>query len=137
VVSAVIVAKPDQWVELKSPYVGYKSSSTLPLGPTTRSNSRFSRMRSRPQSGVNIQGINEVDEFGDHTVASNIEPEMFTQELNKSKLEIHNEKLENEMNESMRGKNLKSVNSKQAPSTTGKRESLAALDGAENVRRKN
>ena len=96
-------------------------------------------MRSRPQSGVNIQGIEEGDEFGtssDHlnAFASHIEPEATSQELNKSKLEIHNEKLENEMSESMRGKNLKSVNSKQAASTTGKRESLAALDGVDNVR---
>ncbi len=53
----------------------------------TRSNSRFSRMRSRPQSQANIQGIDEAEEFAnsEEAVAES------SHELNKAKLDIHNE----------------------------------------------
>ena len=47
---------------MKSPYIGYKSSISVPLPHTTRAGSRFSRIRSRPQTA--IQGIEEIDEKG-------------------------------------------------------------------------
>lgn len=108
---------------------------SIPLGPTTRSNSRFSRMRSRPQSGANIQGIDEAEEFGENLekVISQIAPESPVEQISRTTLEIHNKELESEMNESMRGKNLKSNNSIKQTASTGKRESLANVDGAENV----
>lgn len=105
---AAVVTKPDQWVELKSPYVGYKAQTLQPLAPTTRSNSRFSRMRSRPQTGVNVQGIEETEENGD--LLDNPPADQFASEsineLNKTKLDIHNAGLEagSELNESVRGK---------------------------------
>ena len=34
------------------------------MHPTVRSNSRYSRIRSRPQSQTNIEGIQEADEGG-------------------------------------------------------------------------
>ncbi|CAF0778069.1 unnamed protein product [Brachionus calyciflorus] len=55
-----VPVKPDQWVELKSPFCGYKASSNVNVIPTNRSNSRFGRLRSRPQTA--IQGIEERDE---------------------------------------------------------------------------
>ena len=117
------MTKPDQWVELKSPYVGYKAQTLQPLAPTTRSNSRFSRMRSRPQTGINVQGIEETEENGDlldKPPADQFSSESIN-ELNKSKLDIHNAGLEAgvEFNESVRGKT--------------KTESQT-LDGNENVR---
>ena len=85
---ATIIIKPDQFIELKSPYVGYKSSSSIPLAPTARANSRYSRIRSRPQSEQNIQGIDEADELNnsDHYKT----PES-PNELNRTKLDTNNE----------------------------------------------
>lgn len=61
VIKAVIPAKPDQWVELKSPFVGYKTTTPIQVVPTNRANSRFSsKMRSRPTTA--IEGIEEIDE---------------------------------------------------------------------------
>ena len=86
-------------------------------------------MRSRPQSGANIQGIDEADELNElDKVVDRIVPESPT-ELNKNKLDMHNEKLESELNDSIRGKNKSNTtnynNSKQTVGSTGKRESLA------------
>lgn len=71
-----IPPKPDQFVELKSPYVSFKSmpgsaattaTAHVPHPPrTTRSpSSRFGaagRSRSRPQTSVIDEGIQELDE---------------------------------------------------------------------------
>ena len=88
ILKATIIVKPDQFVELKSPYVGYKSSSSIPLAPTARANSRYSRIRSRPQSEQNIQGIDEADELNNsdhHKTADS------PNELNRAKLDANNE----------------------------------------------
>lgn len=52
--------KPDQWIELKSPYCNYKAPTPVSLTASNRSNSRFGRLKSRPQTS--IQGIEEIDE---------------------------------------------------------------------------
>lgn len=53
-------AKPDQWIELKSPYCNYKTATPVSVMQTNRSNSRYGRLKSRPQTA--IQGIEEIDE---------------------------------------------------------------------------
>ena len=58
---AVVPKKPDQFIELKSPYVNYKTPppTNIAVQPV-RSNSRFSnKIRSRPQT---VQEIDEVDD---------------------------------------------------------------------------
>jgi hypothetical protein len=52
--------KPDQWVEIKSPYVGLRPRPTAvpPLPPITRTVSRFSRVRSRQDS----RAVDLIDE---------------------------------------------------------------------------
>jgi hypothetical protein len=81
------MAKPDQWIELKSPFVGYKASTTV-LHPTIRSNSRYSRIRSRPQSQTNIEGIQEADE-----ITGNLEKvdSNSPTDLNRVKLDVNAE----------------------------------------------
>lgn len=79
---AIEVAKPDQWIELKSPYVGYKAPTTV-VHPTVRSNSRYSRIRSRPQSQTNIEGIQEADE----AALEKLDSHSLT-DLNRIKLEM-------------------------------------------------
>jgi hypothetical protein len=83
---AVIPVKPDQYIELKSPYVGYKTPSAIPVMVTNRTNSRFSRMRSRPQTG--IQGIEEIDEKS-ILALENLKSESPT-ELNRINVDVTN-----------------------------------------------
>ena len=52
--------KPDQWVELKSPYASYKASNPVPISKTVRL-SRYNKIMSRAQTGISI-GIEETDE---------------------------------------------------------------------------
>lgn len=79
--------KPDQFVELKSPYVGVKSASS-PLAPLQNrsTSSRFARTRSRTQLSLD-EGIQELDEK-----AANVDQMMphceSPTDLNKIKLEI-------------------------------------------------
>ena len=74
--------KPDQFIELKSPFVGYKAQPVLPVIHTARAGSRFSKMRSRPQTA--ITGIEEMDE---KNLLENLKSESPT-ELNKINLDI-------------------------------------------------
>ena len=71
------LAKPDQWVELKSPYVGYKTQKLLPISNTIRT-SRYNKIISKGQTGIGI-GIEESSE--------EIEPESPT-DLQAVRLEL-------------------------------------------------
>jgi hypothetical protein len=48
-------------VELKSPYVGFKSACATPSVQPNRASSRFGKIRSRPQTSFD-EGIEELDE---------------------------------------------------------------------------
>lgn len=77
--------KPDQWVELKSPYIGVKSQLTTPVLPTNRANSRFGKIRSRPQTSFE-EGIQELDE---RLLMANLEKSESPTDLQKIKIDIN------------------------------------------------
>lgn len=88
--------KPDQFVELKSPYMTYKAMCTTPAVPTTphmvRSSSTSSRIgggrtrsRSRPQTSFD-EGIQEIDEK--QSVDQLMPHSESPTDLNKIKLDI-------------------------------------------------
>ena len=62
--------KPDQWVELKSPFVGYKTPASLAAAAAAavaahshrRGSSRFSNRITHSRPATVIQGIEELDE---------------------------------------------------------------------------
>lgn len=67
--------------------MGYKASSTV-LHPTVRSNSRYSKIRSRPQSQTNIEGIEEADEaIGNLEKLDSLSPS----DLNRIKIDMAGE----------------------------------------------
>lgn len=85
--------KPDQFVELKSPYVTYKIACTTPSAPhghrSSTGSSRFAaRSRSRPHTSFNEDDIQEIDETK-NTVVEHLMPHSESPtDLNKIKLDI-------------------------------------------------
>lgn len=110
--------KPDQWVEVKSPFIGIKPKlpHIPPLPPLHRTNSRFSRIRSARTTDANAFQLEEKDENRTEeeemlAEAAKLEAIQRAQSLLEAKLEA--EKLEAE-----------SVDSKQTAKSKGNKEAL-------------
>jgi hypothetical protein len=126
--------KPDQWVELKSPYVNYKAIN-IANQSIERENCKFSRTKSVSESV--IKEVEELEVMYLEVERKNQELPSF-QELQKPKLDltlnIISEKTESELSDSSKSKQEK-INGQNLlkGKSTNKIDREKSIDGIENI----